>query len=186
MDPNAPGQMSPGAVPPPPPPEWGVVAPTQSAGSGMGAAVGGALGRRLLGALGTIIVIVVIVGGIFVYEKVANPGHHGQVLYSTNDQSSQSDCTVTDQVSSVKVGSPVYAIYFWEHRLTVDQKVTEEDFKDGVSIGTYDIPTDKSADADCLVDQDNLSTEFTDPGKYEIKLTVGTEVVADGTVTITP
>jgi hypothetical protein len=61
----------------------------------------------------------------------------------------------------------------------------EEDFKDGVSVATYDIPTANSSDADCLVEQDDLSQSFTAAGTYEIKLTVGTEVVADGKLTIT-
>jgi hypothetical protein len=203
--------MTPGAVPPPPPPDWAATQPPQppaapdwsattppptapgwayaapapTQGSGMGTAVGGAIGRRILGLVGLLVVVGVLAGGAYVYTKVANPNHLGQVLFATDDQSSQSDCTIIDQVSSVKVGTPVYAIYFWQHQLSADQAVKEEDFKDGVSIATYDIPKTDSSDADCLVEQDDLSQSFTTAGTYEIKLTVGTEVVADGKLTIT-
>jgi hypothetical protein len=163
-----------------------VAAPTKSAGSGVGGAIGGAVARRLLGALAGLIVLAVIVVGVIVYMKVANPDHLGQVVFTTSDMSSSTDCTVSNQVSSVKAGTPVYATYFWQHQLTATQQVVEEDFKDGTSLGTYNVPTDSSSDADCLTVQDDLNATFTDPGTYEIKLTVGNEVVADGKLTITP
>lgn len=203
MDPNAPGQMTPGATPPSsppwgapppqpdpaavaPPPEWAVAAPTKSAGTGVGGAVGAAIGRRLLGALGVIIVIGVIVGGVFIYQKVANPDHLGQVIFTTAPQAGQTGCDITDQVTSVKVGTPVYAMYIWQHQLSATQQVHEEDFKDGVSFDTYDVPTDKSSDADCLRITDDWSSSFDTAGAYEVKLTVGQEVIAEGKLTVTP
>jgi hypothetical protein len=152
----------------------------------MAAAVGGAAARPILRILGTIVVIAVIAGGVFVYKKVANPDHLGQVIYSTDSQTSTSNCEITHQVTTVKVGTSVYAIYMFSHRLNSYQAVKEEDFKDGVSIGTYDLPTDKSADVDCLTVTDDLQTDFDAAGVYEIKLTSGTEVIADGKLTITP
>jgi hypothetical protein len=183
MDPNPTGQTTPEATPPPPP--WGVAAPTSS-GGGMGGAVGGAIKRRVLGALGGLIVLAVIGGGIFIYTKVANPDHLGQVIYSTDDPAGVTGCSITHEVTSVKVGTAFYSTYVWQHQLKVDQTVVEEDFRDGVSLGTYNIPTDKSSEADCLTISTDLSSEFTSPGSYEVKLTTGGEVVADGKLTVTP
>jgi hypothetical protein len=148
--------------------------------------VGGAVARRVMGAVGVLVVIGVLVGGYFIYDKVANPNHMGQVIYTTDDQTLATDCSTSNLVTTVKTGTHVWAVYMWSHRLSSDQAVVEEDFADGVSLGTYDIPTDKSSDADCLSVTDDLSNSFTEPGTYEIKLTVGTEVVADGKLTITP
>jgi hypothetical protein len=192
MDPNASGPTNPGATPPPPPewgqtppppppPAWGV--PVAPAG-GVAAAAGGIGKNVLLRIIGIVVLAAVVGGGWFIYDKVANPNHHGQVIFTT-DVPTGSTCELSHQVTTVKVGASVYSTYFWTHRLKADQKVVEEDFKDGVSLGTFDIPQDKSSDADCLGIYTDLKDEFTAPGVYEIKLMVGTEVVADGKITVT-
>jgi hypothetical protein len=185
MDPNATGQMTPGATPPPPPPEWAVTPPAPSSGSGVGTAVGGAVARRLLGLIGSLAIVAVLIVGYVVYQKVANPDHLGQVIYTTVDQNDVSNCSISSQVSSTKVGTSVYALYVLQHHVPIDQEMTEGDFKDGVSLGTYTI-THPLPDADCLWTGENLNASFTTPGSYEIKVTVGQEVIADGKLTVTP
>jgi hypothetical protein len=211
MDPNTPGQPTPDAPPPPPswastpppatPPEWGATPPAVppawattppagSGGSGMGGVVGRAGGGFLGSVAGRIIALVVVIGilaaGGFLVTKIFNPDHLGQVIYTTQDPSGTSDCSISGTVTSVKAGTPVWSVYMWTRRLSSTDAVVEEDFLNGVSLGKYDIPSDKSSDADCLSVTNDLSSEFSAPGSYEIKLTVGTEVVADGKLTVTP
>jgi hypothetical protein len=147
--------------------------------------VGGAVTRRLLGLLGSLAIVAVIVVGVVLYTKVANPDHLGQVLYTTVDQSAQADCSITSQVSSTKAGTPVYALYVLQHHVSIDQEMVEEDFKDGVSLGTYTL-SHTLADADCLWTGEDLGPTFAAPGTYEIKVTAGQEVIADGKLTVTP
>ena len=158
-------------------------APSGGAGGGVLARLGGSIVGRIVA---IVVVLAVIAGGYVVYSTVFNPQHLGQVVYTTVDQTDTSGCDTTSLVTSVKQGTSVWALYMWSHRLTSDQAVVEQDFRDGVSIGTYNLPTDKTSDADCLWVEDDLSQEFTQPGTYEIKLTVGSEVVADGKLTVTP
>lgn len=182
MDQYPVGQPTPPPNPPVVPPEWAVAAPTASAKAGIGAF----LSRRILSLLVVVAVVVVVIIGGIVVDKVFNPNHLGQVLFTTTSQENVSDCSISDTVATVKAGTPIYATYFWTHRLTSDQQVIEEDFKDGVSLGQYSIPSDSSSDADCLSVTSDLSSGFSAPGTYEIKLTVGSEVVADGKITVTP
>jgi hypothetical protein len=88
----------------------------------------------------------------------------------------------------VKSGTPIYVMVMWSHRMSADEKVVEEDFKDGVSLGKLTDVWDPSdyAGYDCTAFKDDVSSVFAEPGTYEIKLTVGDEVVADGTLTVTP
>jgi len=214
MDPNANGPTNPGATPPPPswgtpppppappawgatpppasppawgatppaaPPAWGVAAP---ASSGVGAAVGNAGRNILLRIVGLVVVVGLLGGGYFVYQKVVNPDHLGQVLFTTVDPAGMSNCTIDHQVTTVPVGTSVYAVYMWTKQLDITQKVQEEGFKDGVSMGDkFDVPRTKTSD--CLLDSTDLKDVFTDPATYELKLTVGTEVVADGKLIVT-
>jgi hypothetical protein len=62
--------------------------------------------------------------------------------------------------------------------------ILEEDFKDGVSIYRENLQ-DRHGETDCLSITDNLAPEFDSPGTYEIKLTIGSDVVADGRLTVT-
>jgi hypothetical protein len=189
MDPNTNAPMTPQGTPPPAPP-WSAPAPAQPGGGGapsVAKAAGNAILGRVLGLIGFLVVAGIIVGGYIVYQKVANPSHLGQVVFTTDDTATLSGCDVGHQVSSVKVGTPVYAVYILQHRLTINQQVVEEDFKDGVSLGEYDIAPEDSSDADCLTDLEsaNLSERWTEPGVYEIQLRVATEIVSQGKLTIT-
>jgi hypothetical protein len=196
VDPNVPNtqypnQGAPGApqVPPPwgqpAPPPWGQPAPTQSPGGGVAGRVGRSIVSRVIG---FVVVIAVLGGGAYLYNKIANPDHLNQVIFTTTDQGSNSNCDVTNRISSVKSGSPIYVMVMWSHKLSASDVVVEEDLKDGVSLS-------KSSDNwsaadysgyDCTTDPHNYAQAMSVPGSYEIKLTVGTEVVADGTLTVTP
>jgi len=167
------------------PPSWGAPAPTRSAGRGVVGSIFGSIVGRVIA---FVAVIAILGGGAFVYEKVANPDHRGQVIFTTTDQTANANCSVTDRVSTIKAGSPIYVMVMWSRTMQSTDKVVEEDIKDGVSLGTQSDswqPSDYS-DADCTTDPNNYSDVFSSPGTYEIKLTVGTEVVADGTLTVTP
>jgi hypothetical protein len=186
--PNAPGW---GAPPPAAPTDPGWAAPptwatTPPAASGSGSVVGRIAGSVLGRVIAFIVVAAVIAGGFFLFNKLTGADHTGQVIYTTADQSGNSNCSTSNLVTSVKTGTHVWAVYMWTHRLSADQSVVEEDFLNGSSLGKYNLPSDKTSDADCLSVLDDLSTSFTAPGTYEIKLTVGSEVVADGTLKVTP
>jgi hypothetical protein len=198
MDPNANGPVNPGATPPPPPPPawgatpppaappaWGVSAPSSSAG-GVGAAVGGAAKNIVLRIVGIVLVAAVIGGGFFVYKMVLNPDHLGQVLFTTTNTNSSSNCSITNQVTTVKVGTPVYALDMLKHQVAADTEITEEHFKDGVSLGVDSYKATGVGKADCLTDDYDLSQDFTTPGVYEIQLRIGTEVISEGKLTVTP
>jgi hypothetical protein len=214
MDPNTTGQPTPDSTPPaapgwgtPPPaaptaPGWGTpppAAPTDPgwaappawasappAASGSGSVVGkiaGSVAGRIIAAV-VVLAIIGIAG--FVYTTVANPDHLGQVQYTTTDQSDSTTCQLSDVVTSVKAGTPVWSLYQFKHRLSSTDAVFEQDYFNGQPLSTYDWPADKTAGLDCLAVTNDLSTEFTTPGTYEIKLTVGSDVVADGKLTVTP
>ena len=188
VDPNAPVPPSydPNAAPPPPPawnqaPGWQTPAPAKS---------GGFLGGLFRTALGKIIGLVVVVGiviGIGVFaDKVLNVNHRGEVVFATTDQSTNDNCKITNRVDSVKVGEHVYYMVMWSHKMGADEKVIEEVFKDGTSLGTDTWSASDYVGFDCTTVSQDISVLLTDPGKYEIKLTVGKDVVADGTLTVTP
>jgi hypothetical protein len=164
------------------PPTWGVPAPTQPAKRGLIGSIFGSIVGRVIGIL---VVVAILVGGAFVYQKVVNPDHLSQVIFTSSDQTGNK-CVVSDRVDTVKAGDPVYVMVMWARRLASTDKVVEEDFKDGVSIDKFDWDPTDYAGYDCTTDATNYSDLFSEPGKYELKLTVGTEVVADGTLTVTP
>ena len=189
MDPNVPHDQNPYQPPqgaPGVPPPWGQPAPTTSGGSG--AAIGRFM-RSVVGRIvGGLVVLGIIGGATFIYQKVANPDHLSQIVFTSTDQTSNDGCKVTDRVSTTKAGAPVYLTVMWSHRMSASDKITQELFKDGVSIDKSDNAWDPSdyAGYDCYVDTTNLATDFNEPGSWEIKLTVGSDVVADGTLTVTP
>lgn len=185
--PNAPGWGAPPTTPTDPgwaaPPAWATTPPPSSGGTGLLGRMGGSAVRRVVGIVA--VILVVAVGGI-VYNMVANPDHFGQVLYSTTDQSNIKGCSVSDRVTTAKAGTPVWAVFMLTHRLSTSDTVVEEAFFNGSSMGVYTLPSDTTSGVDCLAVTDDLSSTFASPGTYEIKLTVGTDVVADGKLTITP
>ncbi len=155
------------------PPAWGAPAPAAPRRRG--------LPRRLLAAIGGFIVVVVILA---IVGLVLNPSHAGQVIFTTDPptDSGASTCQLGHQVTSVSVGTKVYANYFFKSRLD-NQTVTLTVLKNGSSLGTTPLSSDQSNGVDCLEDNTDLST--LGAGTYEFKLTTadGT-VVSDGTLTI--
>jgi hypothetical protein len=205
VDPNAPNPQYPQGQPPqyqppqyqPPqypyqgdpnaqvPPGWGVPAQAPKTRGGFPGSILGSVVGRIVAFL---VVAAILGGGAFLYYKIANPDHLSQVIFTTTSQEANEGCTVTNRVSSVKSGTPIYVMVMWSHRMNADEKVVEEDFKDGVSLGKLADVWDPSdyAGYDCTTFKDDVSSVFAEPGAYEIKLTVGDEVVADGTLTVTP
>jgi hypothetical protein len=187
VDPNAPVPPSydPNAAPPAPgwnqAPGWQTPPPAQSGGF-LGGLLKGAVGKII----GIVVVIAVLTGGYLVYDKVFNPNHRGEVVFSTTNQSTNENCKITNRTDTVKVGADLYVVVIWSHEMKADEKVVEEDFKDGVSQGTREWDPSDYAGYDCFTATDNVTSLFPTPGKYEIKLTVGKDVVADGTITVTP
>jgi hypothetical protein len=167
------------------PPQWGVPAPAQKSGGGLL----GSIFRSVLGRIIAVVVIIAVIGGGYlIYDKVANPSHRSEVIFTATDQGSNDGCKITNRVTTVKAGSSVYVMVMWSHRLGSTDNVVEEDFKDGVSLGKltdFWQPSDYVG-YDCTTDAHDYGEDFSEPGTYEIKITVGDEVVADGTLTVTP
>jgi hypothetical protein len=189
------GQPAPGQAPPPaPPPAWGQPAPGQVPPPGWGqpgqvpppgwGAPAPRRGRRRL-FLAILAVAVIVVGG-FVVVAILNPSHRGEVVFASTTQTGNGNCKVTNQVSTIKSGDSVFIIVVWSHTMSQDETVVEEDFKDGVSLGTLTWDPTNYAGYDCSTGDHDFKDVFAAPGTYEIKLTVGSEVVADGKLTVTP
>jgi hypothetical protein len=199
MDPNAPvppySDPNAGQAPPPPPPAWGQPAPGQVPPPGWGQPGQPAPGwgappaaprsnrRRLL--LGILAIVVIVIGGALIYSML-NPNHRGEVVFASTSQASNGNCKVTNQVSTIKSGDSVFIIVVWSHTMAQDEKVVEEDFKDGVSLGTSTWDPTSYVGYDCSTGDTDFKSVFSAPGTYEIKLTVGNDVVADGKLTVTP
>jgi hypothetical protein len=168
-----------------PEPQWSA-APQQS-GSVLGGLFKGVIGRII----GILVVAAVVGGGYLAYQAIVNPDKLGQVVFTTDAQTgtgpveSKDACKVNHTVTSVKAGTPVWSVYIWTSQLSSTDVVHEEDFKDGVSIFSKDWDTSGTGGTDCVWVTDDLSQEWTAAGVYEIKLTVGDKVVADGKLTIT-
>jgi len=155
------------------PPAWGAPAPAAPPRRG--------LPRRLLAAIGGFIVVVAI---LLIAVMVLNPSHAGQVIFTTDapTNSGASTCQLGHQVTSVAVGTKVYANYFFKSRLD-NQTVTLTVIKNGTSLGSSDLTSAQSNGVDCLEDSTDLST--LGAGTYEFKLTTADgSVVSDGTLTI--
>jgi hypothetical protein len=176
------------------PPGWGAAS---SSSSGRFAAFGG--GRRLLTILvpSILIILGLIGGGYRLFVAMTDNGQHGRVVFSTDNPKGMRGCDITGEVTSVKVGTPVFATYVWTRQINAGEDVVEEDFKDGILMATYQISEANSVYNDCLGDTTSVSHRFSTPGAYEIKVSIplgvdsdtGTmisTVVADGTLTLTP
>ena len=182
--PNLPPQEStPGWGAPPPP----AGAPGYAPGWGAPSAAPARGGIPRLMIVVGVVALLIIVGVVL---AVLRAGHAdaGKVVF-TSDQPTETaaqTCDVGTRVTSIKVGAPVYAVYFFSRRLAATDTVNLELIKDGTSISSDPVSSTKTSDADCLEAFQDISATLDQPGKYEIKLTVGGEVVSDGTLTITP
>ncbi len=173
---GAPPPAGPPAGPPGSAPGWGV-APAAPARGG--------IPRRFI-VIG-VIVLLIVAGAALGVLTFGHPDA-GKVVFTSElpTSSGAATCDVGTRVTTVKVGTAVYAIYFFSHRLATTDAVTLEVIKDGTSISKNAVPSTNTSDADCLESFEDISTVLDQPGTYEIKLTVGGETVSDGTLTITP
>jgi hypothetical protein len=138
-------------------------------------------GRRILGALG-IVVVLIIIGAA--YTLITNPSHGGQVIFTTDapTESGAATCQLGHQVTSVTAGTSVYANFFYKSRLS-NETVTLTIIKDGSVLNTSTLTSDQANGIDCVESSANLNN--LDPGVYEFKLTTaGGDVVSDGTLTV--
>jgi len=170
MDPNAQAQ-----TPPPPPAIPGAWA-TPPASSGR---------SKLLKILIPIGIGVLVLGGLAVVANMNARKDAGKVLFTTTlPVEGDSICSPKDQVTSVKDGTPVYAIYFFSSRpgdATVKLTIT----KDGGSfMPEFALPVSETKDLDCVGDTSDLSA-LLDPGVYKFTLVYEGKTISEGTLTIT-
>jgi hypothetical protein len=139
--------------------------------------------------IGVIVAIVVLAGaGLFAYSYIRNNADAGKVVFSTDKPvaGQTTGCVVDNQVTSVPVGTSVYATYHFSSQQgsgVVDLSIT----KDGATfLSPWPMPTSDTQGYNCVADDSDFSTIFTDPGKYTVTLTSGGTTVAQGTLTVTP
>jgi hypothetical protein len=110
----------------------------------------------------------------------------GQVTFSTTVPTS-SPCRVSDAVTSIQVGSTVYATYHFRSKLS-PASLSYGIEKDGATIlpPTAIGSTDTTA-YDCMASGTNLGalTLLRDPGSYKITVLANGVTVAAGTLTVT-
>jgi hypothetical protein len=163
-------------------PQWGVPAPTKKSGF-LGGLIGGAVAK----VVGSLLVIAVITGGYMVYQKVVNPDHRGQVIFTSTSAKASDNCKFSDRVETIKAGDTVYMLIMWSRTMKSSDTILEEDILDGTSLGKADPGLDSSsyAGADCTTVINEMTSLFGAPGVYEFKFTVGDDVVADGKLSVT-
>jgi hypothetical protein len=110
----------------------------------------------------------------------------GKVLFSTDKPTANGTCTPEHMVTSVGVGTSVYATYVYKAR-PGDETVSLEVTKDGESFGlTMDMDTSWTKGLDCFGDTSDLSTlDGWGVGAYTFTLTALGDTVAEGTLTVT-
>jgi hypothetical protein len=107
----------------------------------------------------------------------------GKVVFSTDVPSG---CTPAHQVTSVTATTSVYATYVFKSRLggeTIALEVT----RDGHPyVPSSNLPTSQTKGLDCFADTSDLSKLGNwGPGTYRVSLTNGSDVVAQGDLTVT-
>ncbi len=137
--------------------------------------------------IGVIVVFVVGIFALLVVVGMLLPNHAGQVLFTTDAPTSggAKTCQVGNQVTSVSVGTPVYAIYFYKDRLS-NETVSLTVIKDGQQlIPPTPLGAEMTNGVDCLEDTSNLGELLNGAGTYEFKLTTASgDVVSDGKLTL--
>jgi hypothetical protein len=139
--------------------------------------------------IAAIVVVVVLAGaGLFAYSYIRNNQDAGKVVFSTDEPvaGQTTGCVVANQVTTIPVGTSVYATYHFSSQQgsdVVDLSIT----KDGATfLSPWAMPTSDTQGYNCVADNSDFSTIFVDPGKYTITLTSGGSTIAQGTLTVTP
>lgn len=140
---------------------------------------------RIIGIVGGIFLAFIILG---VVAAVLLPSNAGKVIFTSDAPTSTGakTCQLSNQVTSVKVGDPVYMNIFFKDRLS-NETVTLSILKDGKEVISMPYGTAAEVNGiDCLEDYTNLSDVITQngAGSYEFKLTDSKgNVVSDGDLT---
>lgn len=191
MDPSG----SPGQTPqtPPPSPDWGQ--PGQPVGWGQPGQPAGAWTApapaphrsRFPIAIGGVLVVLLIGGGLFTFSYMQAHKDAGKVVFSTDKPvvGETTGCSPGNQLTSIKVGTPVYATYVFSGRQgseTVSLTVT----KNGAEyLPATDLATSDTNGSDCFSETTDLSQVF-EAGAYKFTLASGGKTIAEGTLTVTP
>lgn len=120
-------------------------------------------------------------------RPVTPTGHAGQVVFTTDmpPGASAASCKLGHEVTSVTVGTPVYATYFYKARLA-NETVTLWVSKDGTPIAENAVASAESNDVDCTaLPVDVRIYGAIGPGRYDFKMVTATgEIVSEGTLII--
>jgi hypothetical protein len=189
MDPSGFGQTPPPQ--PPAPPAWsqpdqpGQPSPYGQPAGTWAAPPPAAPKSRLPLIMAIVVAVVLIIGGGLVVSTLFKVPDAGKVVFSTDAPIADSKCKVEHQVTTIKVGTPVYATYIFSSKQG-DDPVSITIAKDGseyLAPTAFDVADTKGYD--CYADTSDLSKIF-EAGTYKITLTAGGKTVAEGTIVITP
>ena len=195
MDPSGSPDQMPQTPPqtPPPSPDWGQ--PGQPVGWGQPGQPAGAWAApapaprrsRFAIAIGGVLVVLLIGGGLFTFSYMQAHKDAGKVVFSTDKPvvGETTGCSPGNQLTSIKVGTPVYATYVFSARQgseTVSLTVT----KNGAEyLPATDLATSDTNGSDCFSETTDLSQVF-EAGAYKFTLASGGKTIAEGTLTVTP
>ena len=182
MDPSGnPGQMP---QAPPPPPDWGQ--PSQPVGAWASPTPTPNRSRFPI-AIGGVLVILLVVGGLFAFNYLQVHKDDGKVVFTTDKPvaAQTTNCSPANQVTSVKAGTSVYAWYVFASRQGSDP-VALTITKDGAEFmpANTAVLGDVSG-LDCAYDASDLGSLFK-AGTYKLTVTSGGKTISEGTLTITP
>jgi hypothetical protein len=141
--------------------------------------------------IAVLVVLVLVIGGGYVaYSYMKAHEDAGKVVFSTDQPVAGQTvgCTIDHQVTTISVGTPVYATYVFSSRQG-SAVVTLTVTKDGNSFFSADVPTSDSQGLDCFSDTTDLSSIPDLPlgaGTYTFTLTSGGSTISQGTLTVTP
>lgn len=179
MDPNAQAQTPP---PPPPPPETPGWATGTPAGWAPAPQKTGSSVVKILIVIG---IVLAALGGCWALAYYNAHKDAGKVLFTTSKPVIGTSCSnIKDQVTSIKLGTEAYAIYFFSSKqgdAVVNLKVAQT----GGRTADINLLVSETRDQVCLYDSANLGEVFTEAGEYKFTLTSEGKTVAEGTLTVT-
>jgi hypothetical protein len=133
----------------------------------------------------TLVVVAVVFGlAIASYGCGANI-QRGKVLFGTDVPTADGSCSASSPVTSVSTTTSVYATYVFKAKPGSDI-IVEELTKDGTDLfPKFSLPTADTQGLDCFADTSDLSKlDGWGAGAIHIKLTDGTDTVAEGDLTV--